>query len=89
MAAWYPGCSPLGAAVAAVLAASWAATHLPNGTFDPTLALLGYELVLLLVAVAFPLAIRAVMRARARLWPDRLTRLSDRPVLDGLGRGAG
>jgi signal transduction histidine kinase len=81
VAAWYPAAAA--AAVAAVLAASWAATHLPNGTFDPILALLGYELVLLLVAVAFPLAVRAVMRARARL-ADRL--LSDQRFagLDGL-----
>ena len=81
VAAWYPAAA--GAAVAAVLAASWAVTHLTNGTFDPTLALLGYELVLLLVAVAFPLAVRAVMRARARL-ADRL--LSDQRFagLDGL-----
>src|SRR6266550_3669343 len=56
-----------GVAAMGILAASWAATHLANGTFDPTLALLGYELVLLLVAVAFPLAVRAVMRARGRL----------------------
>ena len=81
VAAWYPVAAAAG--VAAVLAASWAATHLTNGTFDPTLALLGYELVLLLVAVAFPLAVRAVMRARARL-ADRL--LSDQRFagLDGL-----
>jgi hypothetical protein len=81
VAAWYPAAAA--AAVAAVLAASWAATHLTNGTFDPTLALPGYELVLLLVAVAFPLAVRAVMRARARL-ADRL--LSDQRFagLDGL-----
>ena len=81
VAAWYPAAAAI--AVAAVLAASWAAAHLRNGTFDPTLALLGYELVLLLVAVAFPLAVRAVMRARARL-ADRL--LSDQRLagLDGL-----
>jgi signal transduction histidine kinase len=81
VAAWYPAAAA--AAVAAVLAASWAATHLANGTFDPTLALFGYELVLLLVAVAFPLAARAVMRARGRL-ADRL--LSDQRLagLDGL-----
>ena len=77
------GVAALFAAVAAVLAASWAATHLANGAFDPTLALLGHELVLLLVAVAFPLAVRAVMRAGGRL-ADRL--LSDQRFagLDGL-----
>ena len=80
VAAWYPAAAA--AAVAAVLAASWAATHLPNGTFDPTLALLGYELVLLLVAVAFPLAVRAVMRARARL-ADRLLSTSGSPAWMG------
>ena len=77
-AAWYPAAAA--AAIAAALAASWAVTH---GTFDPALVLLGYELVLLLVAVAFPLAVRAVTRARARL-ADRL--LSDQRFagLDGL-----
>ena len=80
-AAWYPAAAA--AAVAAALAASWTATHLPSGTFDPALILLGYELVLLLVAVTFPLAVRAVTRARARL-ADRL--LSDQRFagLDGL-----
>ena len=80
-AAWYPAAAA--AAIAAALAASWAVTHLPSGTFDPALVLLGYELVLLLVAVAFPLAVRAVTRARARL-ADRL--LSDQRFagLDGL-----
>jgi signal transduction histidine kinase len=81
VAAWYPAAAA--AAVAVVLAASWTVTNLPNGTFDPTLVLLGYELVLSLVAVAFPLAVRAVMRARARM-ADRL--LSDQRFagLDGL-----
>jgi signal transduction histidine kinase len=80
-AAWYPAAAA--AAVAAVLAASWSATHLWGGRFDPTLALLGYELVLLLVAVAFPLGARAVTRARQRL-ADQL--LSDQRLagLDGL-----
>jgi len=81
VAAWYPAAAA--AAVAAVLAASWAATHQGDGRFDPTLALLGYELVLLLVAVGFPVGARAVMRARARL-ADQL--LSDQRLagLDGL-----
>ena len=58
-------------AVAAVLGASWSVSRLRAEAFDPTLALVGYELVLLAVAVAFPLAAAAVIRSRARL-ADRL-----------------
>ena len=58
-------------AVAAVLGASWSVSRLRVEAFDPTLALVGYELVLLAIAVAFPLAAAAVIRSRARL-ADRL-----------------
>ena len=58
-------------AVAAVLGASWSVSRLRAEAFDPTVALVGYELVLLAVAVAFPLAAAAVIRSRARL-ADRL-----------------
>lgn len=80
-AAWYPAAAAT--TVAAVLAASWAATHLGDGGLDPVVALLGYELVLLLVALSFPLGARAVLEARARL-ADQL--LSDQRLagLDGL-----
>ena len=58
-------------AIAAVLGASWSVSRLRAEAFDPTVALVGYELVLLAVAVAFPLAAAAVIRSRARL-ADRL-----------------
>jgi signal transduction histidine kinase len=58
-------------AVAAVLGASWSVSRLQAEAFDPTLALVGYELALLVVAAAFPVAAQAVIRGRARL-ADRL-----------------
>jgi signal transduction histidine kinase len=81
VAARYPAAAAT--AVAVVLAGSWSATHLPNGRFDPMFALLGYEVVLLLVAVAFPMSARAIVHARTRL-ADQL--LSDQRFvgLDGL-----
>jgi signal transduction histidine kinase len=58
-------------AVAAVLGASWSVSRLRVEAIDPILALASYELVLLAIAVAFPLAAAAVVRSRARL-ADRL-----------------
>jgi signal transduction histidine kinase len=58
-------------AIAAVLGASWSVSRLRAEAFDPTVALVGYELVLLAVAVGFPVAAQAVIRSRARL-ADRL-----------------
>jgi signal transduction histidine kinase len=57
--------------VAAVLGTSWSVSRLRAEAFDPTVALVGYELVLLAVAAAFPVATQAVIRSRARL-ADRL-----------------
>jgi signal transduction histidine kinase len=65
VAAWYPAAAA--AAVAAVLAWVWWIAYLRSGTFDATVILLGYELVLLLVAGGFPLGAAAVLRERARL----------------------
>jgi hypothetical protein len=64
-ARWYPVAAA--AAVAAALGVTWGSARLLAAGFDPTLALLGYELVLLAVAVAFPAAAAAVARARAEL----------------------
>jgi signal transduction histidine kinase len=58
-------------AVAAALGASWVLARWRADVFDPTVALVGYELVLLAVAIAFPVAARAVIRRRGRL-ADRL-----------------
>jgi signal transduction histidine kinase len=63
--AWYPAAAA--AAVAAVLAWVWWIAHRRTGTFDATVILLGYELVLLLVAGGFPFGAAAVARERARL----------------------
>jgi signal transduction histidine kinase len=79
--AWYPAAAAV--AVAAVLGSLWASAQLPTGGFDPTLALLGYELVLLMVAVAFPFGAAAVIRARAKV-ADRLLSDEQLPALDGL-----
>jgi signal transduction histidine kinase len=80
-AAWYPVAAA--AAVAAVLAWVWWIEHLRAGTFDATVTLLGYELVLLLVAAGFPLAAAAVLRGRARL-ADPLLSGGQVAGLDGL-----
>ena len=80
-AAWYPTASA--AAVAAVLAWVWWIEHLRAGTFDATVVLLGYELVLLLVAAGFPLAAAAVLWGRARL-ADPLLSEGQVAGLDGL-----
>jgi signal transduction histidine kinase len=79
-------------AMAAVLGASWSVWRLRAEAFDPTLAFVGYELVLLAVAAAFPLAAQAVIRSRARL-ADRLLAGERLSGLDGfavvLGRVLG
>jgi signal transduction histidine kinase len=69
VAARYPAIA--GTAIGTVLGLSWYLTSVRAEALDPTLALLGYELVLLLVAVTFPLESRAVLRSRERL-ADRL-----------------
>ena len=81
VAAWYPAAAAV--AVAAVLGTTWGAARLMATGVDPTLVLLGYELVLLVVAVGYPVAAAAVVRARAKV-ADQL--LSDRQLagLDGL-----
>jgi signal transduction histidine kinase len=70
-----------GAALAAVLGLEWLVAH--QGTLDPTLALVGYEVVLLGVAVGFPFAARAVLRARTTL-ADQLLAEPRVPALEGL-----
>jgi signal transduction histidine kinase len=54
-------------ATAAVLGTSWSVSRLRAEAFDPIVAFVGYELVLLAVAAAFPVATQAVIRSRARL----------------------
>jgi hypothetical protein len=80
-AAWYP--TAAAAATGAVLAWVWWIAHRPAGTFDATVVLVGYELVLLLVAGCFPLGAAAVLRARARL-ADPLLSEGQLVGLDGL-----
>jgi signal transduction histidine kinase len=79
-------------AVAVALGASWSVARLRPEAFDPAMALVGYELVLLAVAVAFPVAARAVIRSRAKL-ADRLLAGERLVGLDGfaivLGRALG
>jgi signal transduction histidine kinase len=81
VAAWFPAAAAAG--VAAVLAASWSAARYNRDSFDPTRALVAYELVLIVVAIGYPIAARAVAANRAKL-ADRL--LSDESLvgLDGL-----
>ncbi len=59
------------AALAAALAASWMAEVAQPRAFDPRLWRLAFELLLLVFALGFPVASRAVVRERARL-ADRL-----------------
>jgi signal transduction histidine kinase len=80
-AAWYP--TAAATAVAAVLAWVWWIAHRRTGTFDATVILLSYELVLLLVAGCFPLGAAAVLRGRARL-ADPLLSEGQVAGLDGL-----
>ena len=81
-AAWYPAASA--AAVAAVLAWVWWIEHLRAGTFDATVILLGYELVLLLVAGRLPARrSRRAREERARL-ADPLLSEGQLAGLDGL-----
>jgi signal transduction histidine kinase len=61
----YPAVAAAG--VAAALALSWLTNRYDLEALDPTLALVLYELVLLLIAGAFPVAARAVVRSRERL----------------------
>lgn len=68
------------AAVAVTLAASWVASTYRLPVLDPATALLGYHLVLILVALVFPLAARTLLRKRARLADKFLTG----PALPGL-----
>jgi signal transduction histidine kinase len=70
-----------GAAVAAVLGLEWLVAR--RGTLDPTVALVGYEVVLLGVAVGFPFAARAVILARTAV-ADALLAEPTVPALDGL-----
>ncbi|HET6921439.1 MAG TPA: ATP-binding protein [Jiangellaceae bacterium] len=70
-------------AVALALSASWSVVRWRADVFDPTVALVGYELVLLAVAIAFPVAAQAVIRSRARL-ADRLLAGERLTGLDGL-----
>jgi signal transduction histidine kinase len=79
--AWYPAASAT--AVAAVLAWVWWIAHRRTGTFDATVILVGYELVLLVVAGCFPLGAAAVLRARARV-ADSLLSEEQLVGLDGL-----
>jgi signal transduction histidine kinase len=82
-AAWYPAAAA--AAVAAVLAWVWWIAHRRTGTFDATVILVGYELVLLAVAGCFPLGAAAVLRARARV-ADSLLSEGQLVGLDGLAQ---
>ena len=77
--AWYPAVAA--GAVATVLAVSWVGARRVGVGFDPELALLAYEGVLLTVAVAFGPALSTLLRGRRRL-ADRA--LSGRHA-DGLG----
>jgi signal transduction histidine kinase len=75
---WYPVVSA--GAVAVVLATSWTFSR-RDASFDPGLALLSYDVVVLLVALAYPVAAWSVVRARRRLADEVL---SGTPVA-GLG----
>lgn len=69
VAAWVPILAT--AALAVALAASWWVEVTQPRAFDPPLWRLAFELLLLVVALGYPVASRAVVRERARL-ADRL-----------------
>lgn len=70
-----------GAGLAAVVGLEWLVAQ--QGTLDPTLALVGYEVALLAVAVGFPFAARAVIRRRTAL-TDQLLAEPRVSALEGL-----
>jgi len=80
--AWaYPAAAAGGVALA--LSSAWLARSLDPLGFDPVAAVVGYEVVLLLVAVGFPFAMRLVDdRSSLR---ERLLRTEALSGLDGLG----
>jgi signal transduction histidine kinase len=80
-AAWYPASAA--AAIAAILAWVWWIAHRRTGTFDATVILLSYQLMLLLVAGCFPVGAAAVLRGRAKL-ADPLLSEGQLAGLDGL-----
>lgn len=83
VAAWAPALAATSLGI--MLAASWAVEVTRPRGFDPPTWKLALELVLLVVAIGFPVASRAVMRERARL-ADRLLG-DDRVVgIEGLAR---
>ena len=53
--------------VALVLGGSWWVSRIDSIAFDPSLALLGYQITLLIVGVTFPIAARAVIASRTAL----------------------
>ena len=77
--AWYPA----GSAVAVCLFTVWASGHLTSRPLDPVFAALGYEVVLLGVAVLFPVGAGTALRVRDRL-ADRLLTGETGGGVDGL-----
>ena len=80
--AWYPVSA--GLVVGVVLGGSWAYSRIALEAFDPSLALLIYEAVLVVVALGFPFAVRAVVASTARL-TDTVVAAGGLAGLDGLG----
>jgi signal transduction histidine kinase len=78
-AMFYPAVAA--SALGAILALEWLLTR--HAGLDPTLALVSYEVVLLGVAIGYPLATRAEARADSGL-ADRLFSEPKLPPLDGL-----
>ena len=71
------------AAVALVLGGSWVYSRFDPGSFDPVMALLLYQTVLVGVAIAFPFAVRS-RRAEAAKLTDLVLSDEGRAGLDGL-----
>ena len=69
--------------VAAALGAAWVVERSVPGRADPTASLVSYEVVLIAVAAAFPLASRAVIRSRMLL-VDEALRAGEPAGLEGL-----
>ena len=69
--AWYPAGAAIG--VALVLGASWSAARWDLHTFEPSARLLSYELLLVAIAVTYPIAMRAVIAGRPSLADSVIT----------------
>jgi signal transduction histidine kinase len=79
--AWYPAGAAV--SVAGCLGTVWTMSHLPSRPLDPVFAVVGYEVVLLGIALLFPVGARTAVRVRDRM-ADQLLSDAGGEGIDGL-----